>query len=112
MVGTTPDDDVSKASDVRRCQNDDAANDDNDDDDDNKPSFVWRSLHESRAEPHTGVGLTGMGAKGKLDVAGAREPGLGIDSPTMPGIGENHTHRSQGSLREIVPSRTSVEQCC
>ena len=38
------------------------------------------------------------GAEGKLDVAGANEPGLGIDSPTMPGIDENHTHRSQGSL--------------
>ena len=38
---------------------------------------------KTRAEPHTGVGLTGMGAKGKLDVAGAREPEFGIDSPTM-----------------------------
>ena len=37
-------------------------------------------------------------SEGKLDVAGAREPGLGIVSPTMPGIGENHTHRSRGSL--------------
>jgi hypothetical protein len=27
-----------------------------------------------------------MGAKGKLDVVGANEPELGIDSPTMPGV--------------------------
>ena len=50
-----------------------------------------------------------MGAKGKLDVAGARETGLGIDSLTMPGIGENHTHRSQGSLCESVSGRSSVD---
>ena len=56
---------------------------------------------KTRAEPHVGVGLTGMGAKGShlgVVIANAGEPGLGIDSPTMPGIGENHTHRSQGSL--------------
>ena len=44
------------------------------------------------------VGPTDVRAKGKLDVSGAKVPGLGNDSPTMPGIGENHTHRSQGSL--------------
>ena len=59
---------------------------------------------KSRAELHTDA-AHGVGAKGKLDVAGANEPGLAIDSPTMPGIGENHTHRSQGSLCKSVASR-------
>ena len=53
-----------------------------------------------------------MGAKGKLDVGGASEPGLGIDFPTMPGIGENRTHRSQGPLCKRVVGRSEIEQLC
>ena len=53
-----------------------------------------------------------MGAEGKLDVARAREPGLGIDSPTMPGIAVP-THRSQGSLSRGVNFRNCVRiECC
>ena len=70
-----------------------------DDDDDNNTSSC--SDAKSRAAAVGGVGPTSHGPKGShlgVVIACAGEPGLGIDSPTMPGIGENHTHRSRGSL--------------
>jgi hypothetical protein len=72
-----------------------------DDDDTNKNNVLQRSVAKTRAVAVRGVGPTPHGPEGShlgLVIACAGEPGLGIDSPTMPGMDENRTHPSRGSL--------------
>ena len=80
-------------------------------DDDSRSSSC--SVAKTRAAAVGCVGPTPHGPEGShlgLVIACAGVPGLGIDSPTMPGMDEDHTHPSRGSLSRTAdgPVRSNV----
>ena len=81
------------------------------DDDDKQTSSC--SDAKTRAAAVESVGPTLHGPQGShlgVVIVCAGEPELGIDSPTMPGMDEDHTHPSRGSLTRFVvdPVRSNV----